>query len=268
VGVAGYVIMRLALVAQWLRAAKGDPERCRCAHRYAWGVLAVQTAWLGFLFAPSTALFWTLAVCELLVPAWAEYKAPTPWHPHHIAERYGLFTLITLGESILAASVAVQSASDSGARFAVLMPTVAGGLLIVFSFWWLYFELPGHEVLSSPPRAFLWGYGHYFVFASAAAVGAGLAVVVDQSTGRSHISATAAGATVAIPAAAFLFCIWFLHTRTPRAGAVPWAAPLVIGGLLLTPFTAQPVLGAGLLLAVLTAAKVAAGGAVAKKQRR
>ena len=47
---------------------------------------------------------------ELLVPVWAERAAPTTWHPHHIAERYGLLTLIVLGESILAATLAVQSA--------------------------------------------------------------------------------------------------------------------------------------------------------------
>ena len=36
------------------------------------------------------------------MPVWAERAGPTTWHPHHIAERYGLFTLIVLGESILA----------------------------------------------------------------------------------------------------------------------------------------------------------------------
>ena len=48
------------------------------------------------------------------VPVWAERVAPTTWHPHHIAERYGLLTLIVLGESILAATGAVQAALSSG----------------------------------------------------------------------------------------------------------------------------------------------------------
>ena len=50
--------------------------------------------------------FITLAALELAVPVWAERAAPTTWHPQHIAERYGLLTLIVLGESILAATVA------------------------------------------------------------------------------------------------------------------------------------------------------------------
>src|SRR4051812_42198277 len=39
---AGYVVMRLALVAQWLRAARSDPPRRATAYRYAIGVAAVQ----------------------------------------------------------------------------------------------------------------------------------------------------------------------------------------------------------------------------------
>ena len=64
--------------------------------------------------------FVVLAALELAVPVWAERAAPTTWHPHHIAERYGLLTLIVLGESILAATVAVQSALASGEALAAL----------------------------------------------------------------------------------------------------------------------------------------------------
>ena len=41
---------------------------------------------------------------------------------------------------------------------------------------WIYFEEEGvaHR-LNNYKTAFYWGYGHYFVFASAAAAGAGLA---------------------------------------------------------------------------------------------
>ena len=53
---------------------------------------------------------WSSCWCR----SWAERgRATTPWHPHHIAERYGLFTIIVLGESILSATVAVQAALDA-----------------------------------------------------------------------------------------------------------------------------------------------------------
>ncbi|RQW88785.1 low temperature requirement protein A [Micromonospora globispora] len=44
----------------------------------------------------------------------AERRGATTWHPHHIAERYQLFTLIVLGEVVLSTSVAIQSGIDAG----------------------------------------------------------------------------------------------------------------------------------------------------------
>jgi low temperature requirement protein LtrA len=266
VGVLGYVLMRLALVTLWLRAARADVARRRSARRYALGVFLVQVAWVALLFAPrelGLAGFWALVACELLVPAWAERAAVTPWHPVHIAERYGLFTLITLGESVLAASLAVRSATEGGASARGLLPVILGGLLIVFSFWWLYFERPGHEALTSFAAAFAWGYGHYFVLAAAAAVGAGLAVSVDHATHRAGISAVAAGAAVAVPVAVYLACLWFLHARSERSVATRVVTPLVVAGVLLSPFTGQAVLCTGLLMAGLTAFKVARAGRTA-----
>ncbi len=259
VGVLGYVLMRLSLVTLWLRAAKADPPRRRSALRYALGVFLVQVAWLALLLVPrglGFVGFWVLALCELVVPAWAERAAQTTWHPEHIAERYGLFTLITLGESILAASVAVRSATEAGASARTLLPIIVGGLLIVFSFWWLYFDRPAHEVLTSFRSAIVWGYGHYFVLAAAAAVGAGLAVAVDHATHHTEVSGLAAGAAVAGPVAVYLVCLWFLHARDEPSLATRAVAPLVVIGVLLTPFTGQAVLWTGLLMAGLTAFKV------------
>ena len=55
---------------------------------------------------------------------------------------------------------------------------IVGALLMVFSMWWIYFKRPMVDSVSSS-TAFVFGYGHYFVFASVAAVGACLAVLVD-----------------------------------------------------------------------------------------
>jgi low temperature requirement protein LtrA len=152
------------------------------------------------------------------VPLLAERPAPTSWHPRHIAERYGLFTIIVLGESVSAATVAVQSAVDSQASIADLVPIAAGGLLIVFAAWWIYFAVPIHDYLVSNREAFLWGYGHFAVFTSAAAVGAGLEIAVDQATGKAEISTEAASAAVTLPTAVFLFTVWLLHSRHHKHG--------------------------------------------------
>ena len=89
--VAGYVVMRIALVGQWLRAAKQDPSRRAAAMTYVWIVAVVQVGWVGTVFLPTsvpvTLGAWVLLACiELGGPMIAETKCGgTPWHAHHIA---------------------------------------------------------------------------------------------------------------------------------------------------------------------------------------
>jgi low temperature requirement protein LtrA len=256
--VVGYFVMRLALVAQWLRAAACDPEHRVTAHRYALGIGVLQIAWIGLLRVPE----WWMAgfaigvLLELAVPVWAERVKPTTWHPHHIAERYGLFTIIVLGESILSATVAIQTALASGESLVVLAPIIAGGLLIVFSMWWIYFDRPAHDLLTHLNKAIFWGYGHYFVFAAVAAVGAGFAAAVDQASHRAMISSTTAGFAIAIPVVVYLICLWVLHYR-PVYWRTKWLGPVASGLILLTPLSGQPVLLTGLILAAVVAIKIA-----------
>ncbi|MFJ8787243.1 low temperature requirement protein A [Streptomyces sp. NPDC102476] len=234
---AGYVIMRMALITQWLRVARSSegPERTM-ALRYVFGVLLCQIGWLGLLVLPEGGRAWVflvMAVLEMCVPPFAERDHPTSWHPHHIAERYGLFTIIVLGETIAAATVAVKSGIDENDALNELLPIAAGGLLIVFAAWWIYFVVPIHGHLRSNKQAFLWGYGHYLVFASAAAIGAGLEVAVEQAVGKAHISTLAASAAVTLPTALYLLTVWVLHSRYFKAGiaqqlVLPVTALLVI----------------------------------------
>jgi len=255
--VGGYVVMRVAMVVQWLRASGADPERCASARRYAAGIAVMQVAWVGSLFLRSfgLAVFAAAAAGEMLVPVWAERASRTSWHPHHIAERYGLLTLIVLGESILSATSAVQAAMAAGERLSSLVPIIVGGLLIVYSMWWIYFDRPAHDLLTSFRRAFIWGYGHYFVFAAAAAVGAGLGVAVDSAGAQAPIDPVVAGLAVTAPVALFVVCLWILLDR-PEYGRTRVLGPVTAGIVLATTITPQPVLGTGLTLAALVTVKL------------
>ena len=267
----GYVVMRLAMVSQWVRAAITDTERRRCAIRYAIGISVVQIGWIARLAmdgVATTIVLIVLAIGELVVPVWAEAAGRTTWHPRHMAERYGLFTIIVLGESILAATAGVQVAIDNNQRLSDLAPVIVGGLLIVFTMWWIYFEMPRERAAEALrgafdtrlSGAFTWGYGHYFVFGAAAATGAGLAVAVDQAIGAAQLTDWEAGATTTVPVAVYVVVVWLIHRRYKRSRPHRFLTPAAVVLVLATTFTPQPVLFTGIVLAALLAIALAGSG--------
>jgi low temperature requirement protein LtrA len=227
--------------------------------RYAGGVLLCQIGWVGLLFVPDAGrawLFLVMAVLELCVPTLAEKDHQSSWHPHHISERYGLFT--------------VKSGIAENDALGELLPIAVGGLLIVFAAWWIYFVVPVHGHLRSSRQAFVWGYGHYLVFASAAAIGAGLEVAVEQAVGKAHISTLAASAAVTLPTAMYLITVWVLHARHFKVGiaqqlVLPTAALLVIGCTFLGDVA---VLAAGIVLALAVATGVVLTALAGPPERR
>ena len=244
--VAGYVIMRLALVAQWLRAARGHPEGRAATLRYAAGITVVQLGWVGWLFLPSGAHvtgFLVLVAAELAVPAWAEFGGrPTPWHPGHIIERYGGFTIIVLGEVIAAIAIAVQETMDHSRASPRLLTAAAAGLLLVFALWWLYFKHSAAEdIRRSMPWAFVWAFAHYLIFAAVAALGAGLQVVIGTLTHSARITPAFAALTVAIPVAVYIVVLAPLSTRT-RGEPAAFQLTLLTAALVLAAAAATPIL--------------------------
>jgi low temperature requirement protein LtrA len=217
----GYVIMRGAMVVQWLRAAGGDPDRRGIAVRYAAGLALCQVGWVARLALPPHAAqvaFGVLVLAELAVPVAAERAGPmTPWHPEHMEERYGEFTLIVLGESVLATMLAAKELSVSWSTVAAGV----GGLLSLFSIWWAYFDPPGSTQMSLDERtSWLWGYGHLPIFAAVAALGAGLSVAAEVLEHRSQLSEAAAAYAVAVPVSAYLLVLTELHSRIAEGFAL------------------------------------------------
>ncbi|MGW7101213.1 low temperature requirement protein A [Streptomyces sp. NPDC054838] len=265
----GYVVMRIALTAQWLRAAAGESGAARrSALLYAAGLVVCQAGWIALLAAPAGArrwLFLVLVLAELSVPVIAERHHQTAWHPHHIVERYGLFTLIVLGETVSASTIAVQSALDGHETLGVLLPIAAGGLLVVFAAWWIYFAVPAHERLATNREAIPWGYGHYVILGSAAAIGAGMELAVEQAVGKAHVSQLAANLAVTVPTALYLAAVWLLHARHfKRTTAQQLLLPLSALAVLGCAWTGEyAVLWAGLVMA----ASVAVGVTLTERTR-
>ena len=242
----GYAVMRVGLLAMWLRAAREHPERRRTAMRYVFGIGTLQLFWLARLALPTAwALpsYCVLILLELATPVWASKAGHTPWHAHHIAERYGLFTIIVLGECVLGATNSVAGVIGAQGWSLDVALVGLGATSLVLALWWVYFLVPNADALHHHrERAFNWGYGHFVVFGSLAALGAFLEVVADQlksnagSAPTAVASAHAVASTLAIGLVAaavgvYLMTLWWLHRHITRGLARlgwVWAVALVI----------------------------------------
>ncbi|MBO1805345.1 low temperature requirement protein A [Leucobacter ruminantium] len=218
----GYVIMRLAMVTQWMRLAVSDPELRAVALRYAIGIASVQCLWVVRIAFSAEVQFWTFwpaMLLEVLVPVWAERARTTPWHPHHIAERYSLFVLILLGESLLASANAIIDALNSGEHAEGVVGLAAAGLVLAAGVWWMYFSHEYGEQLDSTRTGFGFGYAHYLLFAAVGAISAGIEVELDLLSGEpEHFTATTASLSLSVPVAVFMAVVWLILLRTRISG--------------------------------------------------
>ncbi len=217
-GLLGWIVMRFGMVGLWLRAAAGSWEYRTTCLRYAGGITIAQIAWTMtyFIAAPASIAFYAFgAACfmiEFAVPPFAEGARATPFHRHHIIERYGLLMIISLGEIMLSV------AHGFGALFeqhpsvgAAIVPFAA--LVIVLSVWWVYFCEEDHLPTTDFGTALIWGYGHVFIFMATAALGATIAASVDVAT--HHAKAEQADVSTWLGASLALYCLtlWIVRDR-------------------------------------------------------
>ena len=258
--VIGYVIMRLATVTNWLRAARADPERRVTAYRYAGAIVVVQIGWAARLALPEgwgLPTFIVLALLEMAIPAWAERTGVTPYHPSHIAERYGLFTVIVLGESVTAVVVTLEAGIHDTEHKTGMITLATAGILMLFAMWWVYFDKSANGMLNTLNSSLLWGYGHYLIFTSIAAVGAGLNIAVEYDLGEIHISRTTAGLAVTVPVALYLVVVWALHLRHRHTPMASMSFPVIAVLVVASTFMGAPVHITAVLLVVMVGITVA-----------
>ena len=118
--VLGYVIMRVGLIALGCAPPGKIPPRRASALTYATTLFVAQLGWIALLLAKTSigvmfSVAGVLILIELAGPVVAERRyGGTPWHPHHVAERHGLLTIITLGEVILGTVAALDAVVRRG----------------------------------------------------------------------------------------------------------------------------------------------------------
>lgn len=228
--VAGYVVMRIALVGgQWLRAAAQDPAHRRACLTYAAAITFAQALWIVSIFVDTSVpvTFVIVAVLigiETLGPLLAETRrgGTPPWHAHHIAERYGLLTIIALGEGVVG-TVATLTAviGEQGWTFDAVFVVVAG-VGLTFGMWWTYFTLPQAELLHAQrERSFWFGYVPIVTLAAIVATGgAGLHAAAYYIEHHSALSSVETVLTVAVPVGIYTASVYLLYAVMLRTAEV------------------------------------------------
>ncbi len=221
--VAGYVVMRIALVGQWLRAARQDPEHRSACLTYAAAVTVAQIGWIATIFlhttVPVTFVIVALLIgVEFLGPVIAETrKGGTPWHAHHITERYGLLTIIALGEGVVGTVASLSAVVGAqGWSFDAVFVVVAG-VGLTFGMWWTYFIVPQADLLHAHrERSFWFGYLPVVTLGAIVATGAGLHVAAYYIEHHSELSSVETVLSVAVPVATYIASIYLLYALLVR----------------------------------------------------
>lgn len=216
--VLGYVIMRVAMVFQWLRAAKQDPSRRKTCITYAKAISIAQIGWtilifLNFSIGVTLVMTTLFTLVEMAGPYLAErIEGGTPWHAHHIAERYALIAIIALGEGVVGTVASLSAVIESQGWTLETAFVGLAGTGLTFGMWWVYFMLPSAKVLHEKRgRSFVWGYGQIVTITSIVATGAGLHVAAYFIEHKAKIGPLATVLSVVIPVVIFLSSIYALY---------------------------------------------------------
>jgi low temperature requirement protein LtrA len=165
-----------------------------------------------------------------------------PWNAGHIAERFSLLTIITLGEVVAATTAAVAALTQAQGWSIAAVVIISAGLILAAGFWWAYFLIPSRTILEEwPERTFAWRYAHLPMFGAIAAVGAGLRVTA-AAVEDDNLSVAQIAAALAVPVAAVLLMIFVTWSVLMRShdwshvplfvvSLVPLAAAVVVGML-------------------------------------
>ena len=182
-------VLRIVLVCLYLRAYRHVVQARNLIAVYAVAEGLAGALWLAGAVAPAPARYvcWAVAVAtEAAAPIMATMRsAGLPLHFEHLPERFGLFVILVLGESIAAIAVGVHET-----HWEPVTVTVAVlGFVVAVSLWWTYFDLAGAAATQtladrgghrSTLLHDIYAYGHWPIALGLAAAGVGLEGAILQ----------------------------------------------------------------------------------------
>ena len=181
---AAYAVLRLLLAGQYWRAGAGGTSRGLAA-AYAMGFGAAAILWLVSAVVPPPVRFvlWGAALLlDVGTPLrTAHLTVHAPPDAAHLPERFGLFTIILLGESMVAVMKGMESQAGWNAPAAV---AAFLGISIAFLVWWWYFDgarAASDRVVRSKSQArtfMLWSFSHFPLYLGIAVTGVGIEHII------------------------------------------------------------------------------------------
>lgn len=273
--VAANVALRLLLVGLYGWAWLSEPDARPMSARYGAGFAFGALVWAVSLLVPEPARYavWALALLvEMGNPILGYATArQVPGHASHMPERFGLFTILVLGESIIILASGVID-TDWQLRSALV---AALGFAVAACLWWLYFDRVDEEAIGQSftsgvagvVKSHVWGYGHLAVWAGIATASIGVEFAIlyasEPALGLGPRLALCGGVAL------YLVALSAIQAATPSSleGRV-LVARLVVAAVILAPLPVLAgLLGApvlvgllALLLAGLTAFEVVSRG--------
>jgi low temperature requirement protein LtrA len=236
----GYAVLRLILVLQYTRAWWHVPDARAAIRIYLYAHAASGVLWLVSIATPGPVRYWLWAAgiaIELLAPPLAgAASADAPLHLEHLPERFALFVILVLGESVAAVVAGLHDSHWDGDSVA----TAAPAFIIAVALWWMYFDLSGAAAkrrLQVEGKQSRLGVHDRFLFAhlplagGLVAVGVGLEHTITDAAGDETTNGTRW--TLVVGLVLYLCAAMALQALSERSRAwLLWpglAVPVVIG---------------------------------------
>ncbi len=158
-----YVAARVLLVFMWLRAGRHNPVVRPVTDRYITGFSISIVLWITSTFVEGSLSIFLKGLglfVDLITPTFTiPYQRLLPRFSSKLTERYGLFMIIVLGESMVGVLNGVNQ--NESLEWGSLLRLILG-MALAFGLWWIYFDFIGRL---SPNRAnpwigLFWSYLH------------------------------------------------------------------------------------------------------------
>jgi len=182
-----YLAVRAVNMAQWVRAGLHVPAFRPVALRFLGGFFLSAGCVVSAAQLDGTSRRWVFAAAvltDVLTPVLTlKHQTGLPrLSTSKFPERFGLFTILVLGETVAGVITGVSGINEAGQLGIRQLLDGGLGLLIGIGLWWTYFDF----IARRPPKPLLsttlgWVYLHLLTLAAVTATGAAIRLAIGQS---------------------------------------------------------------------------------------